>query len=230
MKVEAPENKGKAMKVVAMVHSTLVPDTSKPLSYTAVRSVFSVEERVQQTVETVASLRRHLPAGARIVVADNSRALPEDAVARLHKAGLNMLVSCYDAATTDSPHKGLGVARCMMAAIEAVDARPEWRDFDMAFVLAGRYHLTPRFHMDRFRHDKIVFHQKPDGSGFNNILYGVPATCWRPYKDAMRAIVAANSPEMYETQLRNATQSVSAYVDTIGTAGRIAVDGNHIDL
>ncbi len=216
------EDRDRGQGVVFLINSTISPDFRKPLSYTPVRSMYSVETRLQQTIYTVRSIRQHLPL-ARILVCDNSRALPDGAIDTLVKTGAHSVVRCFHEVTSDSPHKGLGEATSLLAGLKSL--RESKYDWWLLFKISGRYWLTHRFSLNRFtKHgDRIV--GLTDNGIMQTALFSVPRSLETQYKNCMETINARGAADAFEGQVTGHLRSHIQHTDIIGVAGHVSVDG-----
>jgi hypothetical protein len=211
--------------VLFVIGSTLVPDPTKPLSYTSVRSIYSPDERLAQTLHTVATIRERLPK-AYILISDNSKSMPDWYLEKM-RAVANDVVRSYEPSTTDSPAKGLGEAAALLRGIE--QAHKNGVRYALFFKLSGRYWLTTRFDLRRFSNhqDKMCFwHPAGNDDVVSTVLYSVPRTMMDAFCGLLRRVDESMSMEHH---MRRMTKPWAQYVSPLGAAGRIAVDGALVD-
>lgn len=121
--------------------TSVIHPVDKPLSYSRVRSVFSPEERLEQTLSTVRSIFEFVPA-PRVILCDAS-AVNEREVGALREAGANVVVARHLAGLTktiDGPFKGLGEAALLSALAQTAQAT----EFGF-WKMSGRYAFNRRF-------------------------------------------------------------------------------------
>jgi hypothetical protein len=147
---------------VFIISSAICPGRA-PLSYTTVRSAFSTADRFEQTMATIASVRKHVP-GAYVILVDATRLPPAwktvlDACTDLFvhlvddEALAKLAVSC--------PHKAVPECMSVLRCLELVRDRaaPTVKN---VFKISGRYKLTPSFEHWAFDgNDKVVFKRIP---------------------------------------------------------------------
>ena len=148
---------GQNERETCFVVTSVVRPVSSRLTYSETRSVFSAEDRIRQTEETVRSIRRAVP-GAHVMVveasADDSgtEALAASADSYLH-VGRSRLVRF----ACDGSRKSFGEAMMLVAA---------WRRLPRAkryFKMSGRYFLTSEFSLASFSGEGFSFkHDRPD--------------------------------------------------------------------
>ena len=153
---------------VFLITSTLSP-SEKPLASSTRRSIFSAEERLEQTLASIVSVRAKVPS-ALVVLLENSDLV--DAQAKALQDAVDWLVR-FDADPTsrilrDHGNKGVGEVY-MLQSIQKVLAR---FDYQLLFKLSARYSLTERFALENFPRDRFGFLLR-DGVASTR-LYSVP--------------------------------------------------------
>jgi hypothetical protein len=161
-------------RAVFVVTSTIRP-SNLPLSYSPTRSCFNEDQRLEQTLYTIESIRRRAP-GAKIVLVENSLADGE-------RVGLDDAVDVFlsvadnerSVTLRDCPYKGLGELDMLRYGRRAARRF----DYDIFFKLSGRYWLNTRFNIAAFPTQQFGFH--PSGGTFSTRLYSVPRRLERWY-------------------------------------------------
>jgi hypothetical protein len=192
----------------------------KPLSYNARRSVFSPEERLEQTLKTVDSVRRRI-SGCQAVVVEmgEETSLMETlrpAVDKILVVGHKRLVRW----ACDSRHKGLGEAAGLLAAGEQL------RDLgDYYFKVSGRYCLDDNFRLEKWAGQGFTVRLYDDA--ISTRLYGFPAELFGAWRRALwlslpwLALGRGLEHEMY----RHLPKSEMAHIEVLGVSGLVAPDG-----
>jgi len=207
---------------LCIVSSTICPDFTAPLSFTATRSIYNTHERLQQTLETIESVRKFLP-NAFILLADNSERLPVH-VSKLLETQVNHLYRCFCKDTTSSPYKSLGESKLLLNALNEV--RRLNLEFEYVFKLSGRYRLVDGFDVKRYCvSNRAVFYKKTQEDQVSTILYCVPKCLIHDYTTWLQRTGTERSKQayMYEYSKENAT-----YISQQGVRGRVAMDGCEI--
>ncbi len=121
-----------------VIITSVIQPTTKPLSYTPVRSVYAPLDRLKQTKETIASVKR-LFGKVSIIVAEGSSKLPlellEDTDIRVVHVGKHWLVRRL----VDSRLKSLGEIAMLLALAPTIPKGASWY-----YKVSGRYILTPK--------------------------------------------------------------------------------------
>lgn len=137
--------------IIFLVSSTLRPSV-KPMSPGSARSVFSIDERITQTIASLESIRLKVP-NCKIVVLENSALLPEDEVMLRKSADLIVKFDKDPIARRlrDGANKGSGEAWMLMRVV------PNLKNvqYRRLFKLSARYCLSNHFSVENFPETKI---------------------------------------------------------------------------
>lgn len=137
--------------VVFLITSVIFPK-QKELSYAAVRSVYSPEERARQTLETIRSIRGKVPSAKIILIESGLQEnlpfnLAEQADCYIY-VGNNFFVR----RACDSKFKSLGEAIMLLSALKKVSYNPR-----LFFKISGRYFLDENFSLDVWQTEWFKF-------------------------------------------------------------------------
>ena len=134
-----------------IITSVIYPKPGKQVQYNGIRSIFSPEERAQQTLQTIESIRVKVP-GAKIILVESG--LRGDLPFELHKkvdqyiyVGNKKLVrwSC------DSKQKSLGEIMMLYYAMKNFKFTA-----DFYFKISGRYFLNEEFNLNDWKQGEFV--------------------------------------------------------------------------
>lgn len=196
--------------------------TTKPLSYTSVRSLYSPEERAVQTLQTVMSIRAHHSKECKIVVVELG--LDKKIACDILGAEADTILYLGDNSwvrwACDSKYKGIGEAVGLLAASSYLKDKAKFY-----FKVSGRYHLSHNYN-EKFW-DKKLFNFKRYNADVSTRLYGFPAefySCWQ------RALAKAIPFLMFGKQIESALPKfipgkIINYMDDLGIEGQVGPDG-----
>lgn len=196
-----------------------------PWSY-AVRSVYSSEERFQQTLQTIESIRLRAPT-AKIMLAEGSH-LSEEWAAEL-TSKVDYFLSLAEKADVreaclKSEKKGYGEAVLTKYALEYIAEREI--PFGLLFKISGRYGLSAAFSLHRFSRSMFTFKASPTQTSISTVLFSVPAV----YRDLFFSIIQdtvdyyrTNPPMGYEMIVPQRCLPRKD-VDIVGAQGYVAVN------
>jgi hypothetical protein len=218
------------VRVVTKPYIFLITSTIRtsenPLSYARTRSVFSAEQRLEQTLRSIESVRAKVPE-ALIVLLENS-ALSAREASVLREAADWFVSFAQDARAVevrDGPFKGAGEL-CMLLWIQDIVRH---FDYEKIFKLSGRYWLTDRFCLQDFPCDKFGFLMR-DGA-FSTRLYSVPKSLEAAYRQQLeKTFVAAQKGATIEALIMHGVpQDKIHLLEHLGVCGYIGPTGELID-
>ena len=225
MSISLEEKISPSIRIGFLITSTIFPNSSIPLSYYPTRSIFSADERFQQTLETIKSIKKKLPSSY-VLLADNSKdKLSKERVDILEKAQVDAIIQKYDPTKSDSIYKAQGEAFTTSFGIEYLESLPE--RLDLVFKISGRYYLTDDFNLESYlticKENKVVGYT----GGYNEILtvlYAVPWCKLLKWKESMLQLAESRSPMNFEGQFYLLVSDILAPIQRLGVAGLQSVD------
>jgi hypothetical protein len=194
-------------------------------SYTAVRSTYSPEERFQQSLEAIQTIREKVP-NAKILFVEASKLLPD--MEETLRQQVDYYLNTYEKediryATFTSERKGWGEVKQCIAGVEFIQENKT--PFTRLFKLSGRYSLNSYFHLDNFSKDSFVLNKVLKGSVCHpTVLYSVPFC----FIDKFQQILCTCN-DMYEKGVHGLEVILpplcqpAMYIPCVGTEGYVAV-------
>lgn len=195
-------------------------------SYCATRSFYSPQERYEQTLQTIDSIR-NLNDTSRIFLVECSELSPE--MNETLKSKVDYYLQCVDdadvrAACLNSEKKGYGEAKKCLKAVEYLQANNIL--FNRLFKISGRYFLNSQFEKSRFSESTYTFKKKTHGSN-STVLYSVPYALLNHYYAALKQTCEVYKHHIigYEIVLPSRCTPMSE-IDIVGVSGKVAVSTN----
>jgi hypothetical protein len=199
-------------------------------SYTSTRSVYTPQERFEQTLKTIESVRKYMPGDTVIVIAEGSK-LAQSMIDTLTDSvdvflDLSDIKEVQDACL-NTDKKGYGEVVKTRLAFEYIQTQNI--AFDRMFKISGRYFLTDRFVIQNFSHSAFMFKMNADKTHGHTALYSVP---W-----SLRDVFYA---ALLKTQERYSKGPISLenvlflhcnpnkHIDVLGASGWVAVFSNDL--
>ena len=139
------------MNINMVVISSAIHTSSNPLSYSATRSVFTHQQRFEQSVGTVNSVREHIP-NAFIVFIEGTKLDPE--YKQILSGIVNYLYEAYENDTVrervGGPFKGLGEVATMLSYFESPHFRMMRSSGSLHSIskISGRYSINRDFRFE----------------------------------------------------------------------------------
>jgi hypothetical protein len=162
------------MKPLFVIVSTIYfPE--QPLSYIKTRSIFSPEQRIDQTLETIQSIRKKVPNAQIVLVESGNRYVSqfEGCVDYYIFSGNNFFVRH----AVKSKYKGLGEVVILLSLRKLLANI----DCDYIFKISGRYFLNEDFSLEYLFTDKFCFLKSDDKKSISTRLYWFPKKLLRAY-------------------------------------------------
>ena len=162
--------------------TSVINTGNNPWSYTSVRSVYSAQERFEQTLETIRSIREFSAAGSKIVLVECSDLSAEMTAALESRVDLFHQMYHNEALRSvclQTSKKGYGEAVQTATAIRII--KESGMEFRRIFKISGRYWLRSTFSADLFSDEKFTF-KEPYGTSYSTVLYCVPACLFNEYE------------------------------------------------
>lgn len=234
--IEYIRRKKREMKVLFIVTSVIAA-SDRELNYSKTRSIYSQEERIKQTKQTVASIREMAPGSAVWVVEGGIQDYGETV-----DLGCDRYIYVGDKPkvrkAVDSKRKGVGEAEMLLAVIDEI------RDFPFVFKISGRYRLNHQFRIDDFDFERCNFKNYTGKDSFyigeskyikgshSTRLYGIPLKHLDMWEKALRRSVLSmklRGAGIENVMCRYFHGDVMFYHDCLGIEGNVAVNGEKIE-
>jgi hypothetical protein len=206
-------------KVICLVSSFIEPYEGGP------RSKFSVEERVQQTKETLSSIRLKCPE-AKIVLVEGS-----DTEIEKWNLDYDDVVLCRDNPEIRNiiynNFKSLGECAMMMHVGKKLDLE----NYEIVMKISGRYKLTDDFSLERISKERFTFYDAMEW-GYETMLYFFPGKLKGIWLDTLHKAfkyMKETGTDSIERGIRYHLHVKYVHgVDLIGVEGNNAPEGNFI--
>ena len=205
--------------------TSVIKTGSNHWSYTDIRSVYTPEERFEQTLKTIESIRA-LKDGTRIMLCECSSL--DEKMENVLREKADFYVNCYNdseiqEACIHSNKKGYGEVlqtKYVLSYLEINNIK-----YKRMFKISGRYWLTSAFEKSRFSTKEYTFDKMiPNSSSHNTRLYSVPYCLRFDFKNVINDchnIYLHNIISLEE--ILPAKCSPKQIINGIGVCGYIAV-------
>lgn len=137
--------------------TSVIKTPNKPLSYINTRSVYTHQERFEQTKKTIQSIREKIP-NAKIFIVECSNLDDEQNEYLKNNCDyfLNLINQPDKVENIYSISKALGEGTMTIEAINYI--KENNIDFDSLFKITGRYWLSNNFNYKNFENNNIIVH------------------------------------------------------------------------
>jgi hypothetical protein len=218
--------------------TSVINISTNPLSYIKTRSVYTREQRFEDTKKTIASIRDKIPGAIVFFVECSQLSAEEREYLEQH---VDLFLNLFDTkdegllARVSSPSKSMGEGTMMICALQYLFENNV--PFDHLFKISGRYWLNDSFQPDRYANDKTVVHYIHGDSG--NVftcfykLTRIHALCWLEYlRQSEELFIRCIGFEVmfgYFLKERN-EEDILVNKDRVGINGYVSVANEFIDM
>lgn len=181
-----------SFKHVVIITSCINPSNA-PFSYSPVRSVFTPEERFEQTIESIQSVRNNILNAVIILINTNELSDKQhtlliakcDYVFIFDSVIIDNILFTADLAI-DFPNKNCTEVASIYYTCQRIKELK--LEYDYLWKLSGRYRIMPDFELERWitYPDKITVPPKQPNGSVNNVLYSIPANLVPKYIECLK--------------------------------------------
>lgn len=205
-----------------VIVTSVINISKNPLSYTNVRSIYSPNERFEQTIKTIESIRRKIP-NSYILFVESSE------IDYYMENKIKDIVDHYTILMGDSLtkinglYKGAGESTQIYYAIKEI----KLEDYDNIFKISGRYWLSDNFNYSNFENSENIFQERE----YNQYTTSLATVFYKiTNKDLYISTLeyCINSSGMLELNFRQKFQNNFISISPIGIEGNVSVDGCYI--
>lgn len=210
--------------MILILITSLLNPINKPLSYTKVRSIYSIEDRFQQTLKTINSVKSKIP-NYYIILLEASNNIEKYDV--IFKELVNEYYNFKDdekiTEKVESKYKGLGEVYMLLGYLN----NNNLNKFDSIIKISGRYYLDNTFNFNIFDSNNNIFR-----SFYSNVvstrLYKITNSYFFKFIENLK-----NSIEYLEKgiSVEEVFYKLITYlhVNHLGLSGNVAVSGDKIE-
>ena len=196
----------------------------RPWSYTSQRSCYTKDERFNQTLETIQSIRK-LNDNSKILLVECSDI--DDKMTHILQNSVDYFIQTYNIdevrnACLESNKKGFGEIKKLQIACDYISKNNI--QFNRLFKISGRYFLNSFFDKNRYVFDKFTFKMYYHDCG-STVLYSVPFSLFQLYIEKLNStskFYEENGPYGIE-QLIPTSCYPRHDISTLGVSGYVAV-------
>jgi len=221
------------MNIVLITSIILTPNT--PLSYTPTRSIYTREERYEQTKNTIESVKR-IP-NKKIIMIECSDLSEEEET--YFKNNVDIFINLYRTNNQGlvnnihSASKSLGEGTMTIVALNYLFQNKI--DFKYLFKLSGRYALTDKFNYEIYDNNNILAQYYCDNFYASTILYKLPydvTKLWLIFlNNSMELFLRCEGYERIFSLFLSTIKPNDRVIDckTLGVCGNVSVSGGYVE-
>lgn len=198
----------------------------KELSYSKTRSIYSAESRIEQTLNTIRSIRKKIPNALVVLFElgfDNTNLVViQKSVDKYYFLGRNIFVKL----AVNSKHKGLGEAVGLLTGSSKF--KHEYKNTqNYMFKISGRYFLNNNFSLKSWNENDISV--KLYGDTISTRLYGFSSNYFKTWiKILLTSLPKLMQGMSIEQVMYKKISKKKHVVKTLGVSGLVSIDGTVI--
>jgi hypothetical protein len=210
--------------------SSLIEVSHDPLTYTNTRSFFSSQERFDQTLETIHSVRKRIPS-ARILLVEASSVSTEKE--DILKSNVDFYINSSEESIRNicihSPKKGFGEALQTQIAVDFLLKNKI--SFSILIKISGRYSLTSEFTLSQYSESEFTFLnpsvQNPNS--ISTVVYSVPSHLLTVFSNVIKDVIHIyiQVPAVGLEEILPSRCFPRKHIDKIGVEGLVSVTGTY---
>jgi hypothetical protein len=199
------------MKECVLITS-VVHTTNNPLNYSETRSIYSHQERFEQTLETIESIKKYLP-DANIMIVECSQ---NSSYIENLKSKVNHFLNLeFNESVNLKKEKGEGEATLLLNALTFLKDK-----YDAIYKITGRYVLQPSFNKEDWlsQHGITACRTSQYGmkDSIHTFFYKVPNKFINLFKKTLTKYVSNSSVSCIENFMAVHLKSDINFIDHIG--------------
>lgn len=212
--------------------TSVIHTPNSPLSYTNTRSIYSVQERYDQTKKTIQSIKDKIPDAIIVIVECSPLSESEEEFLTQNS---NYLLNLYNFKNIQTNvygiSKALGEGTLTYHALNYIQLNNI--KYDNLIKISGRYMLSDKFDLNNFNNDSIVIkHIDGDRNNVITSLYKIPHKVVEKFKTFLNnnfnlMAQCIGYEKLFSMFVNSLTDVDIKSLDTIGVEGGIAVSTDY---
>jgi len=205
-----------------VIITSVINISRNPLDYAKIRSVYSVQERYEQTIKTLQSLSA-IP-NKHVLFVETSELTPEQEseIKKYTDFYVNAVDSEEVRNVINGPYKAAAESTQILEGLKIVDLSK----YENIFKISGRYWLDQNFDFERYNNDHNIFLEGPNQSALATVMYKINKNYLDLYNNTLN--FCKTSQGMLEADFITFFRNKYTATNKLGISGNVSVDGNPI--
>jgi len=223
------------MKNLVIITSIIeIPD--RPLSYSKTRSVFTKNERFNQTKNTIKTIRERIP-DVSILIVECSEFKDNNDYKRYLIENSDYFINLWE---RDELHELIfGISKSLGEGVMTIETIryiiKNKLEYDNYYKISGRYYINDKFSYDDFKEDLSIFTKPKEHENIvNTTLYKIIGSdLLKLHNYLISKIYEMSECIQYEILIYNFMRTLGDYKlieDYKGISGLISVDGSKLNI
>jgi hypothetical protein len=219
------------------VITSVINISNGPFTYTDIRSLYTCEERFEQTKQTIQTIKEKVP-NVKILHVECSNINSEQQNYIINNVDyfINLYDDEYIRNIIDGKSKSMGENTLLLNAINYIKFHDI--EYDNFYKISGRYFLNDQFNYDNYNNDKLIYSDTKTGCDYDihTSLYKIPKSYVTKYYkyiiDNINSLEDGFCAELfYGLFLKNHVDSeYKIKVDKLGVSGKVAVFNHYANF
>jgi hypothetical protein len=206
---------------IGVIITSVIKCSEKPLSYSDTRSIFTKEERLEQTIKTIESIRNFIPNSEIILIELGKEYSENNKIKKIVDQYIDFSKDKMVRFFVDSRYKGLGEVFGILKGINYIK-----NNYDFYIKISGRYILTKNI-PENFYNDSLGFLKI--NVNYSTRFYIISKNYFKKYKTILKISLFLTILRSVERIFYIIIPKKWVYnIENIGLEGQIGVDKNTI--
>lgn len=205
-----------------VIITSVIKTSSNPLDYTSTRSIYSHQERYDQTIKTLQSLSA-IP-DKHVLFVETSDITPEQ------ETEIKKYVDFYTNTVNNEEvrniinglYKASAESTQILEGLKIVDPSK----YENIFKISGRYWLDENFNFENYNNESNVFLEGPNRAALATVMYKINKRYLDLYNNTLN--FCKTSQGMLEADFISFFRDKYIAINKLGISGNVSVDGNPI--
>lgn len=211
------------MKTLVIITS-VIEITNNPFDYTSVRSVYTPEDRFNQTIQTINSLNKIENKTTLFIETSNISEEKENRIKSLVDFYVNFNEDQKIKKVIDGFIKGKAEATQIFEGLNLVNLE----DYDSIIKISGRYYLNDEFDAEFFSKNISIFKESESRDALSTVLYRIKKEDFDLYKQTISFCLSDSG--MLESNFFKFFNNKYLVPQKLGVSGNVSVDGTYIQF
>lgn len=210
------------MKNLIMITS-VINISKDPLDYSNIRSVYTPEERYDQTLNTIKSCSKIKSKEILFIETSNLSKEKEDEIKKLVDYYYNFSDSEVIKKATNGRYKGIAESTQIYEGLKMVDMYK----YENIIKISGRYLFSDDFKYSDYDNSENIFKEGPNKTALATVMYKINKKDFKLYNETIE-FCKTNSGMLEKNYIKFFSNKYIT-LPKIGVSGNVSVDGNPID-
>jgi hypothetical protein len=205
-----------------VIITSVIEISKNPLNYTKTRSVYTPEERFEQTLKTIESCSKIKDKEIVLVETSNIGKDKEEEIKKNVDYYYNFYKDEEIKKLIDSSYKSIAEGTQLWELLKKIDLKK----YDNIIKISGRYWFSDDFHFENYNNQENVFKEGPNQTALATVMFKVNKKDFGTLKETIDYSRKSNG--MFEKNFVKFFKNRYITYPKIGVEGYVSVDGNFI--